>query len=275
MNAQDNLTGSTTVDGCRIAWLRMGAGRPLVLLNGYAATKSDWDPKFLERLAGERELLCIDHRGMGESEPGEEEISVERMARDVLAVIIDLNLSRIPLLGWSMGGFVAQEAAALQPESVEALVLLSTDHGGPDTVQMTPAVHAALTDQSGSPREQATRMINLLFPPGVAEQIDAEFGEIVAAARAQLSPDVLEAQGRVLTRWHTDDAERRIAALRMPALIGTGTEDMVIPPRNAELLAARLANSWLSRFAGGGHGFMAQQPRRLAALTLAFLAEAA
>lgn len=274
MNTRD-LSGSTTVDGCRVAWHQIGAGRPLVLLNGYAATKSDWDPAFLKRLGEECQLLCIDHRGMGESEPGEEEISVERMAKDVLAVIAELNLDRIPLLGWSMGGFVAQEAAALDPGRVEALVLLSTDHGGPDAVQIPPDIYAALTDQSGSPREQATRLIKLLFPPEVAERIDGEFGEIVAAARARLSPDVLTAQRQVLSRWHAHDAEQRIAALQMPALIAMGTEDVVIPPQNSDLLAARLAGAWLARFAGGGHGFMAQQPRRLATLILAFLADAA
>jgi pimeloyl-ACP methyl ester carboxylesterase len=139
---------------------------------------------------------------------------------------------------------------------------------------MDPDMLAALTDHSGTPREQATRMIGLLFPPDVAERIDAEFGEIVADARAQLSRETLEAQEEVLTLWHTEDAEERIAALRMPALIAMGTLDAVIPPRNAELLAERLPDAWLAPFPGGGHAFMAQQPRRLAALIAAFLTDA-
>jgi pimeloyl-ACP methyl ester carboxylesterase len=270
----DEAAGTTSVDGCEIAWRMLGSGDPLVVLNGYAATMEDWDPTFLEQLAENHRLLCIDHRGVGGSEPGGEPLSIERMARDVLAVSSDRGIDRGGLLGWSMGGFVGQEAAALAPKPIQRLVLLSTDHGGPDAIERTPETEAAFSDHSGTPREQASRLIGLLFPAEIAKQIDSEFGDVVAEARAKLSPAVLTAQEEAMDRWHSADAEERIAALHMPALVAAGSEDVVIPPENADLLAARLPDAWLARFAAGGHGFMAQEPRRLAGLITAFLADA-
>lgn len=267
-------TGRTRVAGCEIGWRRLGTGPPLIVLNGYAATKNDWDPVFLGRLAQSFDALCIESRGLGDSELGGEKLSVERMAEDVLGVMDELEIGRAPILGWSMGGFIAQQAAALGPDRVEALVLLSTDHGGPGIAPWPADVYAELIDQGGSPREQASRLIGLLFPPDVAESIDSQFGEVVAAARAELSPEALTAQEEALERWHAEGADERIAALTMPALAAAGVEDRVIPVENSALIASRLPSAWLARFPGGGHGFMAQQPRRLAALISAFLAEA-
>jgi pimeloyl-ACP methyl ester carboxylesterase len=182
-------------------------------------------------------------------------------------------VDRAPVLGWSMGGFVAQELAAIAPDSVAALVLLSTDPGGPSTVLADPDVWARLTDHTGTPREQATREIGLLFPEPVATQIDEQFGDIVAEARSQLSPEVLTAQEKAMDRWHAEESDR-LSRLSVPVLAAAGTEDVVIPPRNAELIAEAARDSRLELFDGGGHGFMAQEPDRLAALVREFLAQA-
>ena len=118
-----------------------------------------------------------------------------------------LGLERTALAGWSMGGFVAQELAAAHPERVSALVLMSTDPGGPEAVRCDPETLAALFGHGGTPREQASRLIALLFPPAVAEGIDEEFGEIVAEARAALSPEALLAQEAAMGHWY--EASRR------------------------------------------------------------------
>jgi pimeloyl-ACP methyl ester carboxylesterase len=83
---------------------------------------------------------------------------------------------------------------------------------------------------------------------------------------------VLDAQEAAMDAWHREPGDERLAAVRAPALIAVGTEDVVIPPANGELLRARLRDVWLAPFAGGGHAFMAQEPRRLAKLIEAFLA---
>ena len=247
----------------------LGDGPQLVLVNGYAATKDDWDPTFLDALGSRFSILAPDNRGMGDSELGDEPLTVEGMADDMLTLLDERGIERAAVVGWSMGGFVAQQLARAATARVEALVLLSTDGGGPEAIRGSPEAWARLTDHEGTPREQASRLIAVLFPPEVAEVIDRDFGEVVAEARAALSVRALAAQEEAMDAWHEGPASVLPEAL--PILVATGSEDEVIPPANSLALASSSRNSWLARFRGGGHAFMAQEPQRLASLIGAFL----
>ena len=249
----------------------LGAGPPLLLLNGYAAAKGDWDPALLDQLSAVARLICPDNRGVGDSTAATEDLSVAEMADDTRALMDVLELETAVVAGWSMGGFVAQELAARAPERVERLVLLATDPGGANSVRTPAEVEARLFDHSGTPREQATRMLHVLFPEQVAAEMDSEFGELVAEARAALSPAALSAQESAMDRWHREADPGRLAAIAAPTLIAHGTEDAVIPFANAERLATGIAGSRLVPFEGGGHAFMAQEPQRLGQLIAAFL----
>lgn len=250
------------------AYRRLGTGEPLILLNGYAATAADWDPAFLAALGERQALVCPDHRGMGGSALGDEPLSIELMAADLLALMDELGIGAAPVAGWSMGGFVAQAVARAAPDRVTALVLLGTDPGGPAAIHCSPEVFRRLIDHGGTPREQASRLIGLLFPPPLAGAIDRDFGDLVATARAALSEEALSEQERAMAGWakRTDPLE----PLGVPVLAAAGELDEVIPVANSALLATG-EGDWLARFAGGGHAFMAQEPLRLAALIGAFL----
>lgn len=268
--------GATEVEGRRLAWRAAGDGPPLLLINGYAATCEDWDPGFVEALASTFEVICPDNRGVGGSELGEVELTIDGMAADLEAMLDALEIERAVVVGWSMGGFVAQRLAARAPERVEALALLATDPGGPDSVTADPEVWSRLTNHSGSAREQATRLISLLFPPPLAAEIDTQFGEIVAAARAALSSETLRAQEAAMDAWHRDGSSGPATDVRegqlddaSPVLIAHGEQDVVIPSANAEVLAALVPNAQLELFPGCGHALMAQEPQRLAALITA------
>jgi pimeloyl-ACP methyl ester carboxylesterase len=252
---------STTVAGRRLAWRLVGSGPPLLLVNGYAATGGDWDPGFLAALAEDREVICPDNCGVGESDPRSERLTVEAIAEDLRAVLAAKGIESCPVVGWSMGGFAAQYLAEADPGVVSALGLIATDAGGRAAVAPDPSDWAQLTDHSGSAREQASRLISLLFPPPQAAEIDREFGEVVAAARAGLSPAVLRAQEEAMEAWHRE--VRSPPADPPPALVLHGREDRVIPVANAEPLAARWGAS-AELFDGCGHALMAQQPDALA-----------
>lgn len=260
------------VDGVRIAWHSQGSGPPLLLINGYAATGSDWDPILLAALARDFTVIRPDNRGMGGSGlADDQELTVGRMAGDLLGVLDALGLERAAVVGWSMGGFVAQQLAASSPERVGRLVLLATDPGGPEAMAADPAVTARLFDHSGSPRQQAGRLISLLFPAPLAERIDAELGEEVARARAALSEAALFAQEAAIGAWHVEPSAARLAAIEAPTLVMAGREDIVIPPANSELLAAAIDASPALTFPGAAHGFIAQEAPRVAALIKEFL----
>lgn len=255
-----------SADAVHLAARDAGRGDPLILINGYAATKDDWDPAFVAALAERSAVIAPDNRGVGASPPAGTGLTIAAMASDVLALMDARGIAAADIAGWSMGGFVAQELAARAPARVRGLVLLSTDHGGPDAVAPEPAVWQELTDHGGSPREQATRLLGLLFPAEMAARVDAEFGDLVAQARAALPVATLEAQEAAMACWHAEPAAARLAAITAPTLVAAGADDRVIPAANARLLAAALPGSRLELFAGGGHAFMAQEPVRLASL---------
>ena len=236
---------------------------PLLLINGYAATGADWDPTFLGELEASHRVLRPDNRGVGAVPLGEEELTIAAMAADMEALLDDEEIERAPVVGWSMGGFVAQELARRAPERVSALALMSTDPGGEAAVPARAEVWAELTDHSGTPREQATRLISLLFPPPVAVEIDRQFGEIVAAARAGLAATTLRAQEQAMAAWHRTEPGEPEAAT--PTLVLHGTEDVVIPPANAGALTDRWPGAGVELFEGSGHAVMAQEPQRIAA----------
>ena len=259
------------VGGRTIAYRRLGGGPPVLVVNGFAATADDWDPTFLKALAGGYELILPDNRGTGASEGGAA-FTIADLAADLAALVAALDLRRPILLGWSMGGYVCLTAALSDPGLASRLVLLSTDAGGPGRVPASAATWERLTDLSGTPREQASRLIGVLFPPPVAERVEREFGEAVAAARAALDPGVIRDQLAVLEAWNREGVADRLGEIAVPTLIAAGTEDLVIPAANSLALAERIEASWLARFRGRGHGFMAEVPGSLAATIGNFLA---
>jgi 3-oxoadipate enol-lactonase len=170
------------------------------------------------------------------------------------------------------GGFIAQTLALQHPARINKLILLSTDPGGVDAELASPAVRSQLIDTSGTPREQARRLLSLLFPGVLADSIYDQYGDIVATARAKLAPDLVQRQAAAMDAWHRDGSSSRLRELQTPTLVAAGTEDIVIPASNALTLVNAIPGAWLAQFKEGGHAFMAQYPRSLADLINTFLA---
>ena len=259
--------GAVEIAGRRFVWRALGEGPPLLLVQGYAGSADDWPPDFLAALGRSFSLIAPDNRGMGDSELGDPaELTIDAMAADLEALLDELAIERIAVLGFSMGGFIAQALAARAPQRVESLALLSTDAGGPDAVRADPADWARLVDHSGTPRERASREISLIFPPAVALEMDREFGEIAAAAQVALDPAALAAEERAMDEWWAAPQAGGDPSPSAPVLIAHGAEDIVIPLANTALLAARFPAARVELFAGAGHAFPAQEPEAAAEL---------
>jgi len=259
------------VDGVQIGYHRVGNGPPLLLLNGFAATSGDWDPSFVHGLACSNELILLDHRGIGRSTDDGKPFDIAQLADDAARVIEALGFERISVLGWSMGGFVAQRLAVQHGDRLNKVIFLSTDSGA-DADLASNSVWSQLIEMSGTPQDQARRLLSLLFPGNVAESFYREFGDIVAAARARLSSDLINRQAAAMDAWHRNGVGNALRQINAPVLIATGAEDIVIPPSNALKLVNAIRGAWMASFAGGGHAFMAQYPRPLADLINCFLA---
>jgi pimeloyl-ACP methyl ester carboxylesterase len=264
--------------GRRLAWRESGSGPTLLLLQGYGGTAVDWDPTFVAGLTETFRVVRPDPRGMGAStlgDPGDPDgpcppdqqgeqrpggpLTVASMADDAVVVLEASGGGAAVVVGWSMGGFVAQALACAAPERVAGLALISTDAGGPDAVLADPEVWARLVDDSGTPREQASRLLHLLFPMPLADTVDAEVGDLVAVARAALDPAVLRLQEAAIDEWHVA-IPPAVPSVVPPTIVVAGSDDAVIPAANASLIAARWPGARTVTFSGAGHAVMAQRP---------------
>lgn len=271
MSESTGSFATVAVEAGQIVCRTIGKGRPLIVLNGFAATSADWDPSFIDRLASSNKLILVNNRGIGGSTDNGLPFDIAKLADDVARVIETIGIQRASVMGWSMGGFIAQAFALKYTDRVDKLVLLSTDAGGTEADLASPDVWSALVDTSGTPNEQARRLFFLLFPNDVAQSFYREFGDIAATARAHLSVELLKRQAAAMDAWHRNGLTSRLREIRLPVLIAAGTEDIVIPASNAVKLVNTIHGAWLAQFAHGGHAFMAQYPQTLADLINNFL----
>ena len=152
------------VGDARLAYRVLGQGEPLLLIQGFRATMDDWDPTLLDALAAHYLVVVYDNRGMGRSTAPPGPFDIRRLTDDAAGLLAALGLARVSVMGYSMGGFIAQELALAYPERVQRLVLLSTSCGGAESVPVSPAVWAALDSTGGSAAEQAERVVGVILP---------------------------------------------------------------------------------------------------------------
>lgn len=267
-----------TIDGPTgpIGWRRLGEGPPLLMVNGFTGSKETWGPIFLDSLTTGATLICADLRGIGDSGGSLDGLTVDAMAADMEALLDGLEVGRVDLLGWSMGGFVVQSLAARIPDRTKSLTLLSADHGGPEAVRPDPEVTRILADPSGTPDQQIRRLLDLILPTEWAARVFEVAGELIAGHRGEVPPELIAAYADAREDWYeaTELPITRIeemTAAGLPVLISCGLEDRVVPPVNSEMMSTRLPGAWLAPFTGGHHSVMAQEPRRLGDLIGVFL----
>jgi len=243
----------------------VGSGPPLVMIMGYPFTMEDWEPRLVDTLARHYRVVIFDNAGIGDTRQLPGPLTIDAMARQTGALIHTLRLSRPDVLGWSMGGMIAQALAVLDPSQVRRLVLCATFPGTGATVPS--ATYTALT----SAREEQA----VLFPPNQASAWDA----FVAATSgyppaAAPSAAVLAEDRRAVTQWWTgnDPAGRRTAAISAPTLIADGTADWVDPVANDRALARLIRSSRLVLYPDAAHAFLFQDATRFAAEVESFLA---
>ena len=259
---------SVPVGDINIAYKVLGQGDPIVLIMGYGSTMDMWDPIFLDNLSSEYQVIIFDNRGMGNTTVPAGNFSISQFANDTAGLMTALGIEKAHILGWSMGSFVAQELAIRYPEKVDKLILYAGDCGGKEAVMPSPQVLKDLTNTSGSPEERGLRLFNLLFPKDWLSKQPAFYKWFPLPKETSL-PENIERQAQAIATW--PGACDRLGSIKSPALVVTGTQDVLAPPENAFILAQRINASWLVQFEGAGHGLMYQYPNRLAKIVTDFI----
>jgi pimeloyl-ACP methyl ester carboxylesterase len=269
---------SIEVDGDSFVYRRFGNeqthARPLVCLQHFRGNLDSWDPALVDRIAQDREVILLDNRGVGGSS-GVVPDNVTDMARDALLFIDALGLNEADLLGFSIGGHVAQELALLRPRLVRRMVLAATaPQGGPNLHRWSDEVYGLATPDVPSPE----RFLKLFFSG--SEESQAKGIEYLQRATGRQTdrdePTDLacrDAQLAAITAWGIPDASKlnRLAGITQPTFVAVGDNDTMMHTANSQLLAERLPNAHLRIYQDANHGFLDQYPELFADHVRAFL----
>ena len=264
---------TTRVDGTKIAWYERGHGSPLVMLIGTGSTMAEWDPALLRLLAREHRLLLFDYPGVGRSGPWRGD-SFDSLADTTAGLIEAVGVSRADVLGWSMGGFVAQRLAIEHPERVSHLILAGTNPGGRGTVLGSPAAQAIDSDPSPTDRQ----ILRELYPPDRQGEGRRFLRRLERASRSGEIPDDFEvpaattdAQVAAEDPWLRSNRNfHELAGVEAPVLAAAGRRDPVVPPVNLRRIAGRVPGSELIVLPGA-HAFLFQERQRFTSAVDAFL----
>jgi pimeloyl-ACP methyl ester carboxylesterase len=249
-----------------IAWEKRGSGSPVVLVHGLGYARWGWEP-VADLLAERFEIVLLDNRGIGESAAPPGPYTVADMAGDVLAVMDEAGMQRTHVVGTSLGGMIAQELTLSAPDRVEKLVLVCTTPGGPNAAPM-PEQTLKLIAESPSlePLVALRRFVeNALAPNPPEALVHRILAHRLATAQPHAAWAAQAAAGVSFDAWD------RLAEVAAPTLVVHGTEDVVVDPANADLLADLIPGATVEWLEGCGHLLFWEKPDRFAEVVGEFL----
>jgi pimeloyl-ACP methyl ester carboxylesterase len=273
VTAVTHLTAATQfIDAgdVRLAFRRFGTAgaTPLVMLQHFRGNLDNWDPALTDALAAAREVILVDYPGVGASS-GEFGPTIADTARRMIAFATALGLTEVDLLGFSIGGFAAQEIALIRPALVRRLVLAATGPKG------APGMHGWRDDIAVAARlEQSTAesLLHIFFAPTEnGRALGAEFlGRFMARAENRDTPTSLaarDAQYDAIFEWGIPDygALQRLTGICCPTLIIQGDGDQMIPTKLSHLMAGLIPDAQIRIYDDAAHAFLFQYPEQVAA----------
>lgn len=239
-----------TTNGSLISYDDLGSGNPVLFIHGHPFNRTMWQPQ-VQSLRWKYRTIAPDLRGFGESSLGPEPLStLESMASDLARLLDHLSVSRVCVVGLSMGGQIAMEFARAFPERTAAAVLAATFPQG----------------ETAEGVKLRNRMADRLLAEGMAGPCCELLSKLIGPASLKKLPSVAAAvfemicstdpagaaaalRGRALRR----DYRQSLKEFRFPCMIVLGTDDAFTTVEEAEAMHAAIPNSRLEIFSGIGH----------------------
>jgi len=251
-----------------VGYREVGTGSPVLLIMGSGASMDDWAPSFVDALAAQHTVIVFDNAGIGDTAALPSPLSIPAMAGQTSALISALRLGRPAVLGWSMGGMVAQALAVLHPRQVSRLILAATQAGTGASLPIPPAAAAALASSNPA------TVLSVLFPPEQAAAAKAYLAGILEyPGRYPADEAVKTQQDAAIQQWMAgqDPAGLRLSRIRARTLVADGTLDQLDPVPNDWLLARGMPGAYLLLYPDAGHAFLFQDAARFVPAVERFL----
>jgi pimeloyl-ACP methyl ester carboxylesterase len=263
----------------RYAYRRFGngPGRPLLFLQHFTGTLDNWDPAITDPLASGREVILFESAGVGRS-TGKVPDTVAGMAMHALAFLDGLGVTTCDVLGFSLGGMVAQQMAQDRPSIFRRMILVGTaPRGGEDIMHLEKP---SLARYLGDPTLQGYAVLQkIFFAPTPSSQAAGEaFIGRLAQRKADREPasgrEAAGAQMAAFREWEQFTGARfeNLKSIRQPTLVVNGIHDEMIPVSNSYWLAENLPNAVLLTYPDSGHGSLFQFHESFTRQAAAFLA---
>ena len=254
-----------------------GLGHPLLCLQHFTGTLDNWDPAVTDPLASEREVILFDSAGVGRS-AGKVPTTIAEMASHALGFLNGLGLDRCDVLGFSLGGMVAQQMALDRPSIVRRMILVGTaPRGGEDIMHLEKP---SLAGHLGDPTLKGYAVLQKIFfaPTPSSQAAGGAFVERLGQRTEDLDPpsgpDVVAAQMAAFREWEQSSGTRfaDLKRIHQPTLVVNGIHDEMIPVSNSYRLSENLPNAVLLVYPDSGHGSLFQFHESFARHAAAFLA---
>jgi pimeloyl-ACP methyl ester carboxylesterase len=238
-----------SVLGQRLFVRERGEGHPLLLINGLGGNMQMWGPTE-DRLSGVARTIAFDAPGTGRSRPSPVVLPMPAVARIMCRLLDELGYDRVDVLGYSLGGAMAQQLARSCPDRVRRLALAGTSCGwgsAPPEAAPLALISSPLRYFSPSFYRSTSHVLD-----GGCRFEDEDLADAQAAARHSHPPSMVGYAQQFL-QGITWSSLHWVSTLRMPTLVLAGECDRLVPPANAVLLARRLPAARLHLLPGEGH----------------------
>lgn len=264
-----------TAGNIRFAYRELGpnGGVPLILLNHWGAVLDNFDPRIVDGLAVSHRIIALDYQGIGLS-GGTAPITIDEMALDVITVINKLGFSTVDLMGFSLGGFVAQDIALKAPGLVRKLILTGTGPAGGTGIERVGAVSWPLILKGMlTLRDPKTYLFFTSTTDGrrAAKNFLSRLKERKINRDKSPSPRAFLRQLAAIKAWGRQ-APQDLGRIHIPVLVANGDNDIMVPTVNSLDMARRIPNAELVIYEDAGHGGIFQHHAGFVPKALAFLA---
>jgi pimeloyl-ACP methyl ester carboxylesterase len=285
VNMQDIPLKKVHVGDIDVAYKMFGKGDPIVLFSGASDNMDAWDPSFLTGISSNHTVIAFDQRGIGNTTAGSKPYTYLQLANDSAGLLDALKIPKADIMGYSLGGHIAQAFTLSYPDKVNRLILVATTCGGKDGIPKPPEFLKLQSDivnksQNNIPVTQELKALNVASLGSGWVKLHPESVDIPANTtsfqqmKPGVNPETLKNQANLAvwedTNWSgACDAEAKLAK---PTLVITGTDDNnYMPHGNALILASKIPGAWLVQIKDASHAVMNQYPAEIGKIVNTFL----
>jgi len=271
---QDAPTRTIAAGGVTFAYRELGptTGVPVIFLTHLAAVLDNWDPRVVDGIAARHHVITFDNRGVGAT-TGTTPDTIQAMAADAVTFIRALGLNQVDLLGFSMGGMIAQVIAQDEPQLVRKLILAGTGPAGGQGIKNVTRISNLDTIRALLTFTDPKQFLFFTRTPNgrrAGQEFLARLKERTRDRDKKISLRSYAAQLKAIHRWGLQQPSD-LSVIHQPVLVANGDSDKMVPTKNSADLARRLPGSELVIYPDAGHGGIFQFHAQFAQKALEFL----